>query len=133
MVMLVGLARLTAQQIEKVSRSFYVIVQVLTQPFELAELRCQRFCVFVVARREARGPLLQLQRRRLGLHESRAALAELRALRGHPLHGDVGTLARKLIFEGAAGRLECRPVALCLLYTSPSPRDRTRSRMPSSA
>ena len=24
-------------------------------------------------------------------------------------------------------------VALCLLYTSPSPRDRTRSRMPSSA
>ena len=26
----------------------------------------------------------------------------------------------------------CRPKA-CLLYTSPSPRDRTRSRMPSSA
>ena len=25
------------------------------------------------------------------------------------------------------------PVAPCLLYTSPSPRDRTRSRMPSSA
>ena len=25
------------------------------------------------------------------------------------------------------------PVNLCLLYTSPSPRDRTRSRMPSSA
>ena len=25
------------------------------------------------------------------------------------------------------------PVHLCLLYTSPSPRDRTRSRMPSSA
>ena len=28
------------------------------------------------------------------------------------------------------GRLFCNP---CLLYTSPSPRDRTRSRMPSSA
>ena len=25
------------------------------------------------------------------------------------------------------------PMATCLLYTSPSPRDRTRSRMPSSA
>ena len=25
------------------------------------------------------------------------------------------------------------PIAVCLLYTSPSPRDRTRSRMPSSA
>ena len=29
---------------------------------------------------------------------------------------------------------ECRPLSAdCLLYTSPSPRDRTRSRMPSSA
>ena len=27
----------------------------------------------------------------------------------------------------------CHPLGLCLLYTSPSPRDRTRSRMPSSA
>ena len=26
-----------------------------------------------------------------------------------------------------------RPIKACLLYTSPSPRDRTRSRMPSSA
>ena len=26
-----------------------------------------------------------------------------------------------------------RPIYTCLLYTSPSPRDRTRSRMPSSA
>ena len=31
----------------------------------------------------------------------------------------------------AEGRLE--PIQGCLLYTSPSPRDRTRSRMPSSA
>ena len=28
---------------------------------------------------------------------------------------------------------EIPPKAICLLYTSPSPRDRTRSRMPSSA
>ena len=29
--------------------------------------------------------------------------------------------------------LNCEPYKNCLLYTSPSPRDRTRSRMPSSA
>ena len=29
-------------------------------------------------------------------------------------------------------KMESKPIA-CLLYTSPSPRDRTRSRMPSSA
>ena len=29
--------------------------------------------------------------------------------------------------------LDLTPAAVCLLYTSPSPRDRTRSRMPSSA
>ena len=29
--------------------------------------------------------------------------------------------------------MELLPVTICLLYTSPSPRDRTRSRMPSSA
>ena len=29
--------------------------------------------------------------------------------------------------------LSWTPAAACLLYTSPSPRDRTRSRMPSSA
>ena len=28
---------------------------------------------------------------------------------------------------------DVNPVEICLLYTSPSPRDRTRSRMPSSA
>ena len=38
-------------------------------------------------------------------------------------------------FEGLrlAGRKLRRPELTCLLYTSPSPRDRTRSRMPSSA
>ena len=30
-------------------------------------------------------------------------------------------------------RPDCARVTSCLLYTSPSPRDRTRSRMPSSA
>jgi len=36
--------------------------------------------------------------------------------------------------DGPAARgLAVAPPDLCLLYTSPSPRDRTRSRMPSSA
>ena len=35
--------------------------------------------------------------------------------------------------EGKDGRLDRRQAWICLLYTSPSPRDRTRSRMPSSA
>jgi len=35
-------------------------------------------------------------------------------------------------FGGAVG-IACAQVDVCLLYTSPSPRDRTRSRMPSSA
>ena len=33
----------------------------------------------------------------------------------------------------AGGRPNSRSNTICLLYTSPSPRDRTRSRMPSSA
>ena len=35
-------------------------------------------------------------------------------------------------YTSAVGQA-CRDAGLCLLYTSPSPRDRTRSRMPSSA
>ena len=42
---------------------------------------------------------------------------------------EIETLAlEKMVDEGIAPK-----EALCLLYTSPSPRDRTRSRMPSSA
>ena len=37
------------------------------------------------------------------------------------------------IADEASGFLACHNLLLCLLYTSPSPRDRTRSRMPSSA
>ena len=32
-----------------------------------------------------------------------------------------------------SGDLDVKDIRICLLYTSPSPRDRTRSRMPSSA
>ena len=45
------------------------------------------------------------------------------------------TLAKELHEKGSALGLHVldAPVTGCLLYTSPSPRDRTRSRMPSSA
>ena len=38
-----------------------------------------------------------------------------------------------LAARSTLGRAEVIPSGICLLYTSPSPRDRTRSRMPSSA
>ena len=46
--------------------------------------------------------------------------------------GDIGAAASKPGFDAAAP-ISPRPSTACLLYTSPSPRDRTRSRMPSSA
>jgi len=45
-----------------------------------------------------------------------------------------GLLVRHLVLpEGLSGSFEIIDFLACLLYTSPSPRDRTRSRMPSSA
>ena len=44
----------------------------------------------------------------------------------------VGLITAKYL-EGIARQPELQPYLFCLLYTSPSPRDRTRSRMPSSA
>ena len=38
-----------------------------------------------------------------------------------------------VIIEGVLNNEDLSQVRSCLLYTSPSPRDRTRSRMPSSA
>ena len=46
---------------------------------------------------------------------------------GKNLNGEVDRLSEK-----SAGAI-ARVISACLLYTSPSPRDRTRSRMPSSA
>jgi len=46
-------------------------------------------------------------------------------------------LAYSVLFAGCAGReantVQVRQLGDCLLYTSPSPRDATLSRMPSSA
>ena len=50
-----------------------------------------------------------------------------------------GTAAQYVPFAGPENELGCAVIALtmgvlsCLLYTSPSPRDRQKSRMPSSA
>ena len=44
----------------------------------------------------------------------------------------IGT-AKDALFRLTKADLEAKGINTCLLYTSPSPRDRTRSRMPSSA
>ena len=49
-------------------------------------------------------------------------------------HGDFQTLDELLEVRGiGSAKLDAMRDEICLLYTSPSPRDRTRSRMPSSA
>ena len=65
----------------------------------------------------------------------------LSGVRGHALSNLTPAVLSGLImvqtFDGggtlAIGAVTAGVVAGCLLYTSPSPRDRTRSRMPSSA
>ena len=49
----------------------------------------------------------------------------------HSVDGDEP--ARDAMAARGDGRRSVPQVYICLLYTSPSPRDRTRSRMPSSA
>ena len=60
------------------------------------------------------------------------------------LLGEVKTAIRKILIGGQSYQIgsrkltradlyQLRKLKDCLLYTSPSPRDRTRSRMPSSA
>ena len=80
---------------------------------------------------------LRLQRRRFRF----ALLQPLRTAAGE-LRERCGWLLRLDDDQGAVGWGEVAPLQLqqfmaceqaCLLYTSPSPRDRTRSRMPSSA
>ena len=50
--------------------------------------------------------------------------------------GGIGMSGLSLIMKGKGFKIQGSDIAKnknCLLYTSPSPRDRTRSRMPSSA
>jgi len=56
---------------------------------------------------------------------------------GIPISSDPQVI--ESIEQGIEASISCQPyvksvkINICLLYTSPSPRDRTRSRMPSSA
>ena len=47
--------------------------------------------------------------------------------------GALGTVASQYLVRAGVGEIHLVDDDICLLYTSPSPRDRTRSRMPSSA
>ena len=65
----------------------------------------------------------------------RAARTRVTSIQGKGIAGSVLTLHDSATTGGAgAGNLKATyKYGTCLLYTSPSPRDRTRSRMPSSA
>ena len=54
-------------------------------------------------------------------------------VRSGSLTAAAGELEVEVLGEGGATLTQDLHLQLCLLYTSPSPRDRTRSRMPSSA
>ena len=87
---------------------------------------------------------MRLNRRQVALRSyAEAVRLDPEHLAANPT--DAGILARMAVSEvklgrpaearrnaGAAAKLRAHDVD-CLLYTSPSPRDRTRSRMPSSA
>ena len=69
---------------------------------------------------------------RAGRDAAQGDASEMWVQTWHPHHPLFAALARHDFAAFAASQLEDRRGA-CLLYTSPSPRDRTRSRMPSSA
>ena len=92
------------------------------------------------ARREGQEGVLRLREFNLVVYAEGDAIAErvsqviARLAQRHPARAiillDVGT---DVAGEGATDAWVSAACYLCLLYTSPSPRDRTRSRMPSSA
>ena len=73
-------------------------------------------------------PLLAEIKARVQAARIRAGLAANRELLA--LYWDIGRLILRAQESSGYGK---KVVERCLLYTSPSPRDRTRSRMPSSA
>ena len=73
-----------------------------------------------------------------GRFEEEAALLDGRTLNaaeawGKHLFMDFDGAPLLHIHLGLIGKFRKKPVDACLLYTSPSPRDRQKSRMPSSA
>ena len=53
-------------------------------------------------------------------------------LENYPIH-DLSSVKIQKLIKKCKDDLDLFSCSTCLLYTSPSPRDRTRSRMPSSA
>ena len=73
----------------------------------------------------------------LDVKELRASYGAVKVLHGIDFHVDEGETVVILGANGAGKtttlRAICGMIDTCLLYTSPSPRDATLSRMPSSA
>ena len=65
------------------------------------------------------------------LADSGIKVGDLKKLDEEKLRNNYGL--KKEIAKSVLEAVKSGPRASCLLYTSPSPRDRTRSRMPSSA
>ena len=57
----------------------------------------------------------------------------LAGIMANGLMGAAGSRDDEVLTTGIGGRFERAYYNICLLYTSPSPRDRQKSRMPSSA
>ena len=79
--------------------------------------------------------LVALKQDGIELDQEAAIEGARRALAGEPLGitmDEAQSVMKNLQQKAEAGRAKLQ-AEICLLYTSPSPRDRTRSRMPSSA
>ena len=79
---------------------------------------------------------MELQRQREAYKLKKTALKFLNfspySIKKREAATDLKTLVKKALEKINKPLVECS-ICSCLLYTSPSPRDRTRSRMPSSA
>ena len=89
-----------------------------TDRVEIRTLKVGRFCVVD----EEAYKILSISKSKPGKHGSAKARLELESIFTKKKISHVGTVTDSINVP-----------MICLLYTSPSPRDRTRSRMPSSA
>ena len=62
-----------------------------------------------------------------------SSIDDIKAIKAAEEHGITGAVIGRSLYEGTIKLEEAQQWVDCLLYTSPSPRDRQKSRMPSSA